>query len=346
MIRPHALKRWKAAGLLLAAVGVLAGCAPRAGGGPSAQIIVDGSSTVFPVVERLAELYSIKNPEVRLTVSQSGTGGGMKRFSKGEVDIATASRTIKPDEVETLRAAGIDFVEVPIAYDGLSVVINRENDWAQTMTVEELRKLWQDDTVQLWSDIRPEWPRQKINLFGPGTDSGTFLYFTEAVVGEERKSRGDFMASEDDNVLIAGVMQDRYGLVYLGFSYYYANKDQLRSVALDHGDGVPVPPTMETIADGTYRLLSRPLILYVSTKALERPDVLSFVEFMLTEGKASLREIGFVPLPDEAYELALQRVRERKVGTVLHGAQPGIPIQDLLRQAAAQSTPAAQTPAN
>lgn len=349
MIRTHASYCWAAAGLFVAA-GFLSGCAPGAGqaggGGASAQIIVDGSSTVFPVVERLAELYSIENPQVRLTVSQSGTGGGMKRFSKGEIDIATASRPIKADEVETLRAAGIEFIEVPIAYDGLTVILNQENDWARTMTVDELRRLWQDDTIKLWSEIRPGFPAERISLFGPGTDSGTFLYFTEAVVGEERKSRGDFMASEDDNVLVAGVSQDRYSMAYMGFSYYYANRETLRSVSLDHGDGVPVPPTMETIADGTYRLLSRPLIIYVSTKALERPDVLSFMEFMLTEGRASLKEIGFVPLPDEAYELALRRVRERKVGSVMLGAKPGEPIQELLRREALDAAPAPQAPTN
>jgi len=297
----------------------------------SGTITLDGSSTVSPIAAALAEEFSKTQPKVHPTVAESGTGGGFKKFAAGEIDIANASRPIEPSEVEAARKNGIEFVELPIAFDGLSVVVNPSNDFVDYLTVEELKRIWEPGSkVKTWADVRPGFPNEPIKLFGAGTDSGTFDYFTKAIVGKEKASRADYQASEDDNTLVQGVSGDKYSLGYFGFSYFDANRDKLKIVKIDGGDG-PVEPTAETIMDGTYRPLSRPVLMYVNVKALDRPEVMAFLKFVLTEGPKIMPQVGFVPLPQEAYDLALKRLESKVTGTVFHGAQPGMKPQDLLK---------------
>ncbi|MCX7667437.1 MAG: PstS family phosphate ABC transporter substrate-binding protein, partial [Atribacterota bacterium] len=244
-------------------------------------IQIDGSSTVYLITEAVAEEFQKEYPDIKVVVGISGTGGGFKKFVRGEIDISDASRPIKASEAEAAQQSGIEYIEIPVAFDALAVVVNRDNNWATSMTVEELKKIWEPESkVTMWSDIRPEWPQEKITLFGPGVDSGTFEYFTEAVVGEAGKSRGDFVASEDDNVLVQGVSQDKYALGYFGVAYYIENQDILRAVAIDSGNG-PVEPLPENVINNTYRPLARPLFIYVNKKSAEREEVASFVEFYL-----------------------------------------------------------------
>jgi phosphate transport system substrate-binding protein len=266
------------------------------------MVTLDGSSTVFPISEAMAEEFQIANPGVRVTVGISGTGGGFKKFCGGETDISDASRPIKESERELCAENGIVPIEVPVAWDGLTVVINPENDWAACMTVDELKRVWQPgSTVSRWSDVRDGWPDMEIKLYGPGTDSGTFDYFTEAIVGEEDASRPDYTASEDDNVLVVGVEGDREALGYFGFAYYEENQARLNSVAIDNGSGC-VAPTRETIESGEYAPLSRPMFIYLSSSALERPEVRAFVEFYLGNATALVPEVGYVPLGGGRYD--------------------------------------------
>ncbi|MBX7131903.1 MAG: PstS family phosphate ABC transporter substrate-binding protein [Fimbriimonadaceae bacterium] len=296
----------------------------------SAEIKIDGSSTVYPIMERMAELFNEKNPKARPTVGTSGTGGGFKKFVVGEIDIANASRAIEAEEEAKAKENGIEFVEIPVAFDGLSVVINPKNTFAETLTVAELKKIWEPDSkVKNWSDVRAGFPEKPIQLFGAGTDSGTFDYFTKAINGEEKASRADYQASEDDNTLVQGVAGDEFALGYFGYAYYEKNKDQLKVVKVDPGSG-GVAPSPETIADGTYQPLSRPLFIYINKKALDRPEVMEFVKFILTDGKNSLGEVGYVPLPDAAYAKVLERLEAKKTGSVFKGAEVGVKIEEIL----------------
>lgn len=296
------------------------------------DVKADGSSTVFPIMERIAEDFMETNKDVRVTVGTSGTGGGFKKFIAGETDISDASRPIEQKEIDALKAAGIDFVEIPIAFDGISVVINKENDFAKSLTVAELKKIWEPNSkVKLWSDVRAGFPAEKITLYGPGTDSGTFDYFTKAINGEEKAIRSDFTASEDDNVLVKGVQGDKYALGYFGYAYYEKNKDSIAAVAIDGGKG-PVEPSFETIANGTYQPLSRPLFLYVKKSALDRAEVVALIKYVLGEGAKSLKDVGYVELPEEAYKLANERVDTKKTGTVFAGAEVGVKIEDILKR--------------
>jgi phosphate transport system substrate-binding protein len=285
---------------------VLAGCGggDQAGGtdGLSGMVAIDGSSTVFPISEAMAEEFQIANPGVRVTVGISGTGGGFKKFCAGETDISDASRPIKPTEVELCAENGIEPIEIPVAWDGLTVVRNPANDWAMCMTVDELARLWQPgSTVERWNQIRPDWPDEEIVLYGPDTDSGTFDYFTEAIVGEEDASRNDYTASADDNVLVVGVEGDAGSLGYFGFAYYEESSDRLGAVAVDNGSGC-VAPSRETIEDGSYAPLSRPMFIYVKPDAMAKPQVRAFVEFYLANATALVPEVGYVPLAPEQYE--------------------------------------------
>ncbi len=274
-------------------------------------------------------------------VGISGTGGGFKRFTRRETDINDASRPIKSSEIEACKENNIDFIELPVAYDALAVVVNAENDWVDYLTVTELKKMWEPEVqgkTITWADIRSGWPQEKINLFGPGVDSGTFEYFTEAIVGEAGKSRGDYIASEDDNVLVQGILQDKYALGYFGVAYYLENQDTLKAVAIDNerdedGKG-PFEPTPENVLQGTYQPLARPLFFYVSTKSLERKEVQDFVTFYLENAPSLVQEVGYIPLPDEAYELALKRLQAKKTGSIFggKGATPGVSIQELLEK--------------
>ena len=271
----------------------------------STSISIDGSSTVYPITEAIAEEYRAEDPNVDVTIGVSGTGGGFKKFGRGETDISDASRPIKEDEIAAAKESNIDYVELEVAYDGLAVVINPENDWVDCMTVEELKKLWSPEaqgTITHWNQIRPEWPNEEIHLFGPGVASGTFDYFTEAIVGESGSSRGDYTASEDDNVLVQGVAGDKFGLGFFGLAYYEENQDKLKMIAVDGGEGC-VKPGMETVSSGEYAPLSRPLFIYVNSSSVQKnPKVVDFVNFYLKEAPGLLKDVGYVPLTDEEYK--------------------------------------------
>lgn len=298
------------------------------------EIQIDGSSTVFPITEAVAEEFQNQSGgAARVTVGISGTGGGFKRFCNNETDISNASRPIKQEEIDACRQAGVEFIELPVAYDALSVVVNPQNDWVDSLTVEELKKIWEPDAqgrITNWNQVRSSFPNAPLVLFGPGTDSGTFDYFTEAIVGDSGASRADYTASEDDNVLVQGVNRDRNALGYFGFAYYEQNRQRLKSVPIDNGDG-PVPPTRETVENGTYQPLSRPLFIYVNVESAQDPLVRQFVEFYLSSPEL-VDEVGYVRLPQEAYDVALQNFNNNKLGSVFAGRETiGVRIPDLLR---------------
>lgn len=275
----------------------------------SGEIIIDGSSTVFPITEAVAEEFNAVNKDVKIPIGVSGSGGGFKKFVVKEIDIADASRSIKDSEKELAKANGVDYTEFKIAYDGLTVVVNSANDFATDITVDELKKIWEpNSTVKKWSDVRAEWPAEDIKLYAPGTDSGTFDYFTETINGESGAIRPDFTPSEDDNVLVQGVAGDKYAMAFFGFAYYLENQDKLKALHIDNGAGA-VEPTFENIADGSYAPLSRPLYIYVSNVSLERPEVKAFVEFYLTEGPALVPEVGYVAMTDEEYVTELGKLK-------------------------------------
>ncbi len=294
---------------------------------------VDGSSTVFPISEAMAEEHQNQESRVLVTVGVSGTGGGFKKFCNGEIAIAGASRPIQPTEIEACDGAGIQFIELPVAMDGLSIVVNQKNDWATFLTVEELKRIWEPgSTIFRWSQIRPEWPNREIFLVGADTDSGTFDYFTEAVVGKAGASRADYTASADDNVLVQGVTGELYSLGYFGYAYYIENASRLNLVAID--DGLePVLPTEETISNGIYKPLSRPLFIYVNRQKADRPEVDAFVRFYLNPLNAPLvAQVGYVRLAESIYSLVRERFAQRVIGTVFKDGSfnVGIPLEELL----------------
>lgn len=297
---------------------VLAGCgggseSDSGDAGFTGQVRIDGSSTVFPVMEALAEEFQRANPEARVTVGRSGTGGGFQRFCGGEIDLSDASRPITEAERERCRANGIDFLRVPMAVDGLSVVTNPANDFVQCLSLEELRRVWRPDSdVTAWQDIRPEWPDREIKLYGPGTDSGTFDFFTETVVGEAKASRTDYQASEDDNVLVQGVAGDPSSLGYFGYAFWVENQERLKLLEVDAGDGC-IRPSDQTIGDGSYPL-ARPLYVYLKTASLEEPTVRRFVEFALESAPEVVPATGYHPLQTERYQEALDRVEAAASG--------------------------------
>lgn len=269
--------------------------------GLNGKVAVDGSSTVFPITEAVAEAYSEKEPKVRVTVGISGTGGGFKRFIAKEIDITDASRHIKKSEVEACKKAGVTYVEIPIAYDGLTIVVNKKNTWVDNLTMHELNDIFEEG-AEKWSDVRPEWPDKKIQIFCPGTDSGTFDYFKEVVIGKSGSMRSDIAVSEDDNVVVKGVMGDDNSLGFFGCSYYFANKDKLRAVPIvNPKTQKAVLPNRVTIENGTYAPFSRPLFIYVNKRSLRRPEVYDFVMFYLTEGAKLSKEVGYVQLPADQY---------------------------------------------
>ena len=297
---------------------------------------IDGSSTVYPVTEAVAEEFQIANKgKINVTVGISGTGGGFKKFCRGEIDIANASRPIVSKEMEACREAGVKYIELPIAYDALTVVINPKNDWIKSMTVDELKKIWEpaaQKTITSWNQVNPAWPNEPLKLYGPGADSGTFDYFTEATVGKSKSSRGDFTASEDDNVLVQGVSRDKGALGYFGFAYYAENSKKLKAVPIVEKAGAPaVSPSFDTVKDGTYQPYARPIFIYINVAALDKPEVKSFVDFYLDKGPALIPQVKYVPLPDRAYALAKANVAKKKVGTAFGGvAEVGISVEELL----------------
>jgi phosphate transport system substrate-binding protein len=275
----------------------------------SGSIEIDGSSTVYPISQAVAEEFMIATGgDVRVTVGFSGTGGGFRRFCAGETAISNASRAIKQDELANCRQAGVDPLELQVGIDGLAVVVNPQNTLVQCLTVEELRKIWEPgSTVRQWSDVRAGLPAQPLRLYGPGTNSGTFDYFTEAVVGEEDASRSDYSASEDDNVLVQGVGGDVNALGYFGFAYYIENQDKLRAIGIDNGNGC-VQPTAETVMGGQYAPLSRPLFIYVDRNELQRPEVAEFVRFYMENAAELIGEVGYVPMQPAQYQANLQQI--------------------------------------
>ena len=304
-----------------------------------ALIKIDGSSTVFPITEAVAEEFQkAKKNVVKVTVGISGTGGGFKKFCRGETDISNASRPILKKEMDDCKAAGIEFFELPVAYDALTVMVNPKNDFIKSMTIAELKKIWEpaaQGKVMKWNQVNPKWPDQPIRLYGAGSDSGTFDYFTEAVVGKSKSSRGDFTASEDDNVLVQGISRDKNALGYFGFAYYAENPTKLKAVAIDGGKG-PVMPSPQTVENGTYQPLSRPVFIYVSKKSAARPEIKEFVEFYLQHSAPLVKEVKYIPLPAKAYTLALDHFKKGKVGTVFKGdAAVGIKVEELLKREAA-----------
>lgn len=276
----------------------------------SGDIKIDGSSTVFPVTEAVAEEYRSEAPNVRVTVGVSGTGGGFQKFVRGETAINNASRPISETEIESAKENGVDYIQLSVAYDGLAVVVHPENDWVDYLTVQELETIWEPEAqgeITHWNDIRSEWPDEELHLYGPGVASGTYDYFTEVIVGESGASRGDFTASEDDNVLVQGVSTDTYALGFFGLAYFEENQDQLRLVPVKDGDKEPVLPSTETVADDTYTPLSRPLFIYVSKEAAQRPNVQKFVEFYLDIAPQITKSVGYVAMPDSAYQRQKQK---------------------------------------
>ena len=306
-----------------------------------AQIVkIDGSSTVFPVTEAVAEEFQkAKKQSVKVTVGISGTGGGFKKFCRGETDISNASRPIVKSEMADCAKAGIEYYELPVAFDALTVVINPKNNFIKQLTVAELKKMWEPGAqgkVTMWNQVNPAWPAQPLKLFGAGADSGTFDYFTEAIVGKSKSSRGDFTASEDDNVLVQGVSRDVNALGFFGFAYYVENKDKLKAVPIVEKDGKSaVMPSMDNVLKGTYQPLARPIFIYVNAKAVGKPEVKEFVEYYMKHGAKLSREVKYVPLPDSAYTMAWEHVAKGKKGTVFGGvAEVGITIEELLKREA------------
>ncbi len=308
------------------------------GGGASGEIAIEGSSTVIPITQAAADAFSQENPDVRITVGGAGTGDGFEAFCNGNTQISDASRPIdQEEEVPVCEENGVEFIEIPVAVDGLSVVVNEQNEFADTMTVDQLNQLWGPDSqVNRWNQIDPSWPDEEIALYGPGTESGTFDFFTEFVNGEEGASRTDYQASEDDNVLVQGVAGDPNALGYFGFSYYEQNEDMLKALAIDAGDG-PVEPTKETIRSGEYPL-SRPLFIYVSKQALEeKPEVKKFVDFYLQEGNLNqfVEQGDYVTMDEGLAQQARQQYEDRTTGTVYNenGELPGGSLESALQQA-------------
>jgi phosphate transport system substrate-binding protein len=312
----------------------------RTGSGEAAVIKIDGSSTVFPVTEAVAEEFQKeKRGAVNVTVGISGTGGGFKKFVRGEIDLADASRPILAEEMAQAKANGIEYIELPIAFDALTVVVNNQNDWVTSMTVDELKKIWEPSAqgkITHWNQVRPNWPNEKIALFGAGSDSGTFDYFTEAIVGKAKSSRGDYTASEDDNVLVQGVEGNKYALGYIPYAYFAPHSNRMKAVGIEWTKNKvqgPVMPSPENVLAGTYNPLSRPLFIYISTKSLQRPEVKDFADFYLKNVATLAREVKYLPLTDAAYQKASERLKNVQTGTAFGGVpEVGIPVEEILQR--------------
>ena len=323
----------------IAALLALAVAGVAASSSSFAQIVkIDGSSTVYPITEAVAEDFQkLKKNAIKVTVGISGTGGGFKKFCRGETDISNASRPILAKEMDACKETGVQYVELPIAYDALTVVINPQNDWAKTLTIADLKKIWEPGAqgkLKSWKDVNPAFPDVPLKLYGPGADSGTFDYFTEAVVGKAKSSRGDYTASEDDNVLVQGVTRDKGGLGYFGFAYYIEIQKKLKAVGVDGGKG-PVLPSPEAVENGTYAPLSRPIFIYVNAKSIDKPEIREFIEYYLKNAPKLVKEVKYVALPQKAYDIAGEHFKHKKLGTVFGGKEEvGLKIEDLLKREA------------
>lgn len=306
------LKRITALALSIALAASLAACGTKADQGSSSdklggKIVIDGSSTVYPITMAVAEEFKNEQPDVEVSVAMSGTGGGMKKFVTGEIDICDASRGIKQEEIDQAKANGIDYVELEIAYDGISVVINKDNTWIDSITVDELNKIWaKDSKIKTWKEVNPNWPDEPLKLYGPGTDSGTFEFFTEKINKVAKESRTDYTPSEDDNVLVQGIAGDKAAMGYFGFAYYEENTDKLKVLKIDDGKG-PVEPTAQTIKDKTYSPLSRPLFIYINKAKMDQPQVKAFVKYYIDNAAVLSEEVGYVPL--DSYDAIKEKIK-------------------------------------
>jgi phosphate transport system substrate-binding protein len=328
------VRRAAVAASLLAAFGMLGAGAAQA----QSTVKIDGSSTVFPITEAVAEEFQKAKKGAKVTVGISGTGGGFRKFCRGETDVQNASRPITKKEIEECKANGVVFLEMPVAFDALTVVGNPKNTWLTQMSIDELKKIWEpaaQGKIMRWNQVNPAWPDRPMKLFGPGTDSGTFEYFTEAVTGKSKASRGDFTASEDDNVLVQGVSRDVDAIGYFGYAYYAENRDKLRGMPISWKGGKPVAPSYEAVLDGTYQPLSRPIFVYVNTSAAKRPEVREFVEFYNKNAEKLVKEVKYVPLPAAAYSYNLDTLAKNRVGTKFGGENlVGVTIDQLMKMEA------------
>lgn len=294
---------------------LVSGCTRNVGSGRGTDVTVDGSSTVYPVTEAVAEEFRAERPDIRVTVAKSGTGGGMKKFGNGQIDICDASREIKAEEIELCEENGIEFDKFSVAYDGIAVCVNPANDWCDGLTVEQLKEIYRlDSPINRWSDLNPEWPDAEIKLFGPGADSGTFDSFSEQVLGDDTQSRTGYTQSEEDNVLVNGVKADEHALGYFGYAYYYENSDGLKVLGIDPGDGNYVKPSEETIRDKSYTPLSRPLFIYVNLESFQNEKVADFVKFYLDHAAELAQEVGYVPISEESAAANYEKFEELKSG--------------------------------
>jgi phosphate transport system substrate-binding protein len=315
--------------------GLLAAALPAAA--QDRRIAIDGSSTVFPAVEAIAEEFQKSEKGIKVTVGISGTGGGFKKFCRGETDISNGSRPILKEEMADCKKAGIEFFELPVAFDALTVAVSPKNSFADCITIAELKKMWEpaaQGKVTTWKDVNDKWPDQPLRLYGAGADSGTFDYFTEATVGKAKSSRGDYTASEDDNVLVQGIEHDAHALGYIPYAYYEPHAKRLKALGVDWGKGQGcVKPSLDAVVAGNYNPLARPLFIYVSKKSAAKPEVKAFVEFALTKGPALIKEVRYLPLPDEAYKTGMERFRSGQVGTGFAGVpQVGLPVAEILKK--------------
>jgi len=300
---------------------------------------IDGSSTVFPVTEAVAEEFQAAHRGTMVTIGVSGTGGGFKKFCRGDIDITNASRPIKPTEIAQCKKGNVQYIELPISYDGLAIIVNKNNDWIDSITVKELKKIWEPAAqrkILKWNQINPSWPDKEIHLFAPGVSSGTFDYFTKVINGEEGASRGDFTASEDDNVLVQGISSDKSSMGFFGLAYYEHNSDKLKLIPVDdeidsNGKG-PIAPTTATVNDGTYQPLSRPIFIYVDKAKIEaRPELAAFIQFFLDNAASLSEEVGYIPLPAAVHKLTVERFKGRIAGTVYEGAKQDASVEDLMK---------------
>lgn len=308
----------------------------------SQTVTVDGSSTVYPITEAVAEEFQNQfKGKYKITVGSKGTGGGFKRFCRGETDVQDASRPILKIEMDACEKEGIKYIEIPIAYDATVVVVNPKNDWVSEISIDELKKIWEpeaQDKVTKWNQVNPKWPDQKLKLFGAGSDSGTFDYFTEAVVGKAKSSRGDYTGSEDDNTLVQGISKEKNALGYIPMAYYAENKTKLKALAVIYKDknGKVLPgvlPSRESVENGTYQPLSRPIFIYVSQKALKKTEVNEFIKFYLKNVAQLVPSVQYVPLPAKVYELANKRFENQTLGTLFGGhSEISLKIEDLLKK--------------
>ena len=330
---------WSGSAAICAAL-LIAVCPARA-----QQVIrVDGSSTVFPINAAVADDFQkargtdARVANVRVAIAVSGTGGGFRKFCRGETDISGASRPIRRDEMADCARAGIEYFELPVGFDALTVVVHPKNGFIRQLSIAEMKKIWEpaaEGKTLLWSEVNPAWPKQPMRLFGPGPESGTFEYFTEAVVGQAKASRRDFTASEDDDVLVQGVARDPNALGYFGYAYYAENKDRLRAVPIVNDKGKAVAPSTQAVESGAYNPLARPLFIYVNARSLERPELRQFVEHYLKSAARLVKEVRYVPLPEKTYAIAWEHVQKGRKGTVFGGgAGLGVTIEELLKREA------------